>query len=225
MIDIIKYNPYRILNLPVTATDREINKIINKFEAYLSIGKNIVLDKNDLQFLGSVDRKIEHIKNAQRKLENEESKFYHSLFWFDFRDSVDEMGNEFLEKGDIANALKIWTKSTINNKLHVHNVSHYKNLSLLCFITIFISGEINHNNLHNAIKYSNLLFNSDLFWDKYTSNCISNIVINKKKDIIEKYFLKYLDELLERRNLFSNEILCEIFKASAISLTVTNSSF
>ncbi len=48
-MDLIYQNPFRVLGIPVTATDREIAKQINDLTIYAEMGKAIEYDSDKLR--------------------------------------------------------------------------------------------------------------------------------------------------------------------------------
>ena len=108
-MDIVLNNPFRVLGLPATATTRDITKRISDLETFAELGK-VKTFPNDLSVLGSIDRSLESIKDAARKIEQTEGRLFHSFFWFRQGDSVDELALESLAAGNTEEALDIWNK-------------------------------------------------------------------------------------------------------------------
>jgi hypothetical protein len=114
-MNLINNNPYRILGLPITSTEREITKQINTLATYAEMGKTISLE-SDYSFLDTMDRTPRTIEEAKKQIEQNENKFLYSLFWFWKNNSVDELALEVLKDGDINKAISIWEKSVFANK-------------------------------------------------------------------------------------------------------------
>ena len=55
-------------------------------------------------------RVLKKLKEAERRLENDESKLLYGLFWFLTCDSVDELALDCLSRGDIDKANLIWSQ-------------------------------------------------------------------------------------------------------------------
>jgi hypothetical protein len=108
-VDIVLNNPFRVLGLPATATTRDITKRISDLETFAELGK-VKTFPNDLSVFGSIDRSLESIKDAARKIEQPEGRLFHSFFWFRQGDSVDELALESLAAGNTEEALDIWNK-------------------------------------------------------------------------------------------------------------------
>lgn len=80
-MNLINNNPFRILDLPVTANEREITKQIHKLETYVAMGKTKSYD-SDYPFLSPINRTSQTIVDAKKQIEQNESRFLNSLFWF-----------------------------------------------------------------------------------------------------------------------------------------------
>ncbi|MEI7421473.1 MAG: hypothetical protein WCK18_05235 [Prolixibacteraceae bacterium] len=114
-MNLINSNPFRILGLPITASEREIAKQINLLETYAEMGKTKSFD-NDFPFLSSLKRTPQNIEEAKKQIEQSESKFLYSLFWFWNNNSVDELVLEVLKEGNTNKAIEIWEKSVFADK-------------------------------------------------------------------------------------------------------------
>ena len=110
----IENNPFRVLGLPITASVREIEKRATELETYVSMGKTKTYDL-DFRFK-PVHRTLENITAARKKLQLDEEKFRHSLFWFWNKNSVDELALELLREGNVDKAIAIWEKAVFSNK-------------------------------------------------------------------------------------------------------------
>jgi hypothetical protein len=118
-MNLINNNPYRILALPLTASEREIAKQINTLSTYAEMGKSKSFD-TDFQFLNPVFRTPYEIEEAKKQLEQSESKLLYSLFWFWKNNSVDELALEILKEGNTSKAIEIWEKSVFASKNKVY---------------------------------------------------------------------------------------------------------
>ena len=102
-------NPFRILGLPAGSTSREIAKRISDLEMYAELGK-IKSYPYDFEVFGDVDRSVESVRDAARKIESAEGRLLHSFFWFRMSDSVDELALDSLSKNRIDEAINLWSK-------------------------------------------------------------------------------------------------------------------
>ena len=96
-MDLIFQNPFRILGIPVTATDREIAKQIGSMELYADMGKTIEYD-SDHFFPIKPTRTTESIQETKQKIDQPNNKLFHALFWFweNSNNTIDEMAFEEL---------------------------------------------------------------------------------------------------------------------------------
>lgn len=112
-MDAILNNPFRILGLPTTASDKEITKRVSDLVIYAEMGKKVSYE-TDFSFLGEIDRSIESIKNASQKIEMAENRIFYSLLWFDFK-CFDKESIKFLKQGDFIAVLKVLNIEYENN--------------------------------------------------------------------------------------------------------------
>ncbi len=108
-MELVLNNPFRVLGLPATATTRDITKRISDLETFAELGKAKTYPY-DLTSLGALDRSLEAIKDAARKIEQAEGRLFHSFFWFRAGDSVDELALDSLSSGKVDEALELWGK-------------------------------------------------------------------------------------------------------------------
>lgn len=108
-------NPFRILGLPITASEREIAKQINTLATFAEMGKTKAFD-TDFPFLPFVERTPEAIEEAKKQIDQSESKLLYSLFWFWKNNSVDELAFEVLKEGNTDKAIGIWEKAALASK-------------------------------------------------------------------------------------------------------------
>ena len=118
-MNLINKNPFRVLDLPITASDRETAKQINSLLTYAEMGKAKSFD-SDFPFLTPIERTPNLIAEAQRQIEQSEGKLLYSLFWFLKNNIVDELALDILREGNIENAIRIWEKSAFNNKHKIY---------------------------------------------------------------------------------------------------------
>lgn len=114
-MNLINYNPYRILDLPITASEREIAKQINTLSTFAAIGKEKSYD-SDFPFLMPVARTTQTIDEAKKQIEQNENKFQYSLFWFWDNNIEDKLAITQLSKGNTYGAISFWERYLFNNK-------------------------------------------------------------------------------------------------------------
>lgn len=108
-MDLVLNNPFRVLGLPATASTRDVTKRISDLEMFAELGK-VKAYPHDFPSLGLLDRSLEAIKDAARKIEQAEGRLFHSFFWFRAGDSVDELALDSIAAGNIEEAAKLWDK-------------------------------------------------------------------------------------------------------------------
>ena len=119
-MEAIHNNPFRVLGLKTTASDREITKRISDLLLYAEMGKKVRYE-TDFEFLGEVDRSIDNIKEAAKRIENNDLKLFFSLMWFEIKDEVDESAFKFFEKNEYDNAKKLLEDDVFANSPIVYN--------------------------------------------------------------------------------------------------------
>lgn len=133
-MEFIHQNPFRILGLPVTATDREISKRVNDLSTFAEFGKSVSYD-SDLTFLSPVARTPEAIEKAAQRIELSDRKLHYANFWFWIENSVDQLAMELLGEGSVEKALELWARKSESEVVCARNISNHKNHALLSFMT------------------------------------------------------------------------------------------
>ena len=130
-MDLIHQNPFRILGLPVTATDREIAKSISDLSIFMEMGKAKEFDC-DYFFPVKPCRTSEALNAASQRVEQPKNKLFYALFWFweNSANTIDEMAFEELKNGNVDKAVRFWEKATANG-ITTKNSSNHKNLAVL----------------------------------------------------------------------------------------------
>jgi hypothetical protein len=108
-MDLVLRNPFRVLGLPVTASNREIAKRVSDLEMFAELGIYKTYP-NDFPDLGEIDRSMEAIKDAARRIELPEIRIFHSFFWFREGDTVDELAFECLTNFELLETDGVWSK-------------------------------------------------------------------------------------------------------------------
>ena len=108
-MELIINNPYRVLGADATISRKELVKRISDLEMFAELGKEKKYPL-DLSNIVAFNRTLESIKEAERRLENDESKLLYGFFWFLTCDSVDELALDCLSRGDLDKAYLIWSQ-------------------------------------------------------------------------------------------------------------------
>ncbi len=183
---LIHQNPFRILGLPVTATTREITKRISDLEMHLEIGKPVVYD-TDFPFLSPVERSSEMVRHASNQIENDEDRFFNSLFWFWNANTTDELALDVLKEGNIEGAIRLLEKQANNgdnlNKLY----SSAKNLSIL-YLALGSNGHsLDHEKFYTGLYWTGKTMSDDIL--KIFASYYSSNKFTYKRDRIENAFI------------------------------------
>lgn len=108
-MELVLRNPFRVLGLPVTASSREVAKRVSDLEIFAELGKKKKYP-GDLAEIGEIDRSLDSIKDAARRIELPEMRVFYSFFWFHSGDAVDELALECLENFELLEADNVWSK-------------------------------------------------------------------------------------------------------------------
>lgn len=142
-MDIIDKNPYRILGVYSTSSQKEVVANQGKMKAFLKVGRQVSfpLDLNDL--LPEVMRSEENVADATAKLSLPAEQLKYAQFWFCKCNQIDEIACSKLTNGNLDGAIEIWNKRI--------SVSSLQNL-LICSL---IKGKI-----EDAMRYAESLYQS-----------------------------------------------------------------
>ena len=195
MIEVVKNNPFRILGLQATVSDKEIAKRVAELEVYIKMGKRKKYE-SDFPFLGNFKRNSETLQEAVNKLNNPVERIFYSLFWFD---NIEEFEFEKLKEENIDEAITITKNSSDNRKVEsIIQFSGYKNLSILYLYKIYNDDE-NEDEYFKKYFYafskfitSNYLSNYLKLITKKINIIDSNSVIKKYLDVVDKIISDYL---------------------------------
>lgn len=221
-MDSVLNNPFRILGLPVTASERDIAKSVSDLSIFAEMGKSKSYD-NDFPFLPDVERTPGAIQEAANRIEQPDGKLFYALFWFWKNNRADDQGFALLKNGEIEKAADLWTKCTVGRNISVENYSTLKNLSVL-YLGRSADDSVPHSEKQafflKGITFSGNVFSNALF-DAYSRMIAgTNYPLDKEKiirafaDEAIRFAKGYQDkpqriaagELLENFRSFPNEI-------------------
>jgi hypothetical protein len=126
---LILENPYRVLGLPITASDREIAKRGDDLAMYIEMGMTKKFEHDYLFDINPIARTKESLQRAISQLELGSQKIFHSIFWFSNANSVDQLAFELVSEGELDKAEQFWLKQT-SIEVSPKNASNYRNLSI-----------------------------------------------------------------------------------------------
>lgn len=190
-MNLILNNPFRILDLPITASEKDIIKKVSDLIIFAEMGKSAT-DKTDFPFFPSFQRTPEIIREASRRIEQPQGRLFYSLFWFWKNSSADESGVALLEEGEIGAAAEQWMKRAKSGTMSAENYSAIKNLTILY---IGSAGRLSHDRgrtfLLKGIALAGKIFTADLF-ESYSRRVTGRDYPSDREGIV-RYFA---DEVL-----------------------------
>ena len=108
-------NPFRVLGVNVTSSEKEIVKSVSTLTTYLEMGKEKKLS-TDLPFLSPLNRTSESVTEARKLIEQPANKFQQSLFWYWINNTTDEIVMELLVENNIDKSVALFEKSIFHKK-------------------------------------------------------------------------------------------------------------
>lgn len=159
-MDLIHQNPFRILGLPINASEKDIAKRVSELEAYTSIGKRISFE-TDYPCLSDFERTTETIREAANRIETAESRLFYTFFWFWQYNSADELALDVLKDGNIDKSIKLLENQLKDDTLTPQSYSTVKNLICL-YIASSRSGSFNKEYLSKSILWAGRFFENEL---------------------------------------------------------------
>uniref|UniRef100_UPI00404BA06C CFI-box-CTERM domain-containing protein n=2 Tax=Gelidibacter sp. TaxID=2018083 RepID=UPI00404BA06C len=199
-MELIKNNPYRIIGILSNATAKELEKQRGKIKAYAKVGKEITTDF-DFDILPNIKRTEDSIERAISKIEQNQDRVNHALFWFLNASPFDNTAIEYLKNGDDEKALEIWDKVTFNKEVNSKNFSAFSNIG-----TFKILSQVK-DNLKAGIEAKIKLIESDYFENFVHSVADETFTIDKQKQIE-----RFVDDLLLHfKNRYSGSETLQLF--------------
>ena len=163
-MELVLRNPFRILGLPVTASSREIAKRISDLELFAELGKSKSYPF-DLSELGVIDRSLESIKDAARRIELPEMRLFHSLLWFRKGDAVDDLALECLSNFELNEADNLWGKQ-IDKSENLGKLSWRINRAVYC---LWMSDDLDTGTAHFEKALEDIGYITDELYEEAVS--------------------------------------------------------
>jgi hypothetical protein len=185
-MNIVSNNPFRILDLPITASERQIERQINSLAAFAAMGKAKPFD-TDFPFLPIVERSSDVIEEAKKQIERSEGKFLSSLFWFWRKNDADESALGALRNGDIGRGIQILEEYISNKNVTENNFSSVKNLSILYLCRASINQLFNEDYFNEGLRLAGKLFTSTEM-PKYSSLIAGDKYVYKPDEAFNYFF-------------------------------------
>lgn len=208
-------NPFRVLGICPTTSQREIANAKSEMLIYSEMGKTKKY-WHDSVLPGNVARTPEDIENAANQIEKPAAKLLHALFWFweNSTDSIDQMAFDLLKDGDSKRAREFWAKGTSKNATY-NAPSNFMNLVALDFGLIrYSQPEKKTNNLLNDVSLMGSFFSSPGFHDYCQAVLGDGSVVD-----IDQVILDYTQILINDLSGIINIADIKTFKSARKSLT------
>ena len=106
----VSQNPFRILGVTANASKKDIIANVNKFKAFLKVGKPVNGAFDTILGTSSVERTIETIESAEKAIELPIDQLRWSMFWFVNKTPIDKIALNHIQSGNIDKAIEIWSK-------------------------------------------------------------------------------------------------------------------
>ena len=181
----INQNPFCVLGISPTATEREIQKQVTKTTRFAEVGKKISFD-TDFTFLGELKRDKELISIAFSAIEQPINRLLHSLFWFWNANHIDAAAFENLSKDNTDKAIEIWEKVVKDGDVSTKNLSCLFNLK-----SLYVAQSLKDNSLDSKLFIKGILLagkflnHSEL--DSYTKQIVGEHVNVSSQELEIKY--------------------------------------
>lgn len=190
MIDLIQYNPYRILGVYSNSSKRDVVANKAKLKAFLKVKKPVSFPLDLPVFLPNIERNADAVEHADAEIMLSEGKLMHAQFWFIKFTPIDDIAFGHLLVGNVDTAIEIWKKKTTFSSLQNQ---------LVCALI--------NKNLSDAILYAEELYAnySEEFVKAVAGdnfNCSSEVLI---KNFVEKLISSKVISSLKFLNLVQNE--------------------
>jgi hypothetical protein len=181
-IDQIDENPFRLLDIPITASKRQIEKAFSNAKAFAKIGKPLV-PKSSFGLNPIPEITIENLEEAKSKIDQSESRLKASIFWFWEGSAIDKMAFEALENKDEPRAREIWEKVCMDRPVGKSNFSSARNLSLYELANSGNGDALLKTSLKKSLGLAGSFFSSEHF-----DSFLDSLPIERKKQKSESDF-------------------------------------
>jgi hypothetical protein len=181
----INQNPFRVLGIATTASEREIQKQVTKTTRFAEVGKQVSFD-TDFPFLGELKRDKESISTASSAIEQPINRLLHSLFWFWNANHIDAAAFDNLSKDNTDKATEIWEKVVKDGDVSLKNLSCLFNLK-----SLYVAQSLKDNSLDSKLFITGVLLagkflnHSEL--DSYTKQIVGDHVNVSSEELEIKY--------------------------------------
>ena len=181
----INQNPFCVLGISPTATEREIQKQVTKTTRYAEVGKQISFD-TDFSFTEGLKRDKESISIASSAIEQPLNRLLHSLFWFWNANHIDAAAFDNLSKDHTDKATEIWEKVVKDGDVSTKNLSCLFNLK-----SLYVAQSLKDNSLDSKLFIKGILLAGKFFnhseLDSYTKQVVGEHVNVSSQELEIKY--------------------------------------
>lgn len=181
----INQNPFCVLGISPTATEREIQKQVTKTIRYAEVGKQISFD-TDFSFTEGLKRDKESISIASSAIEQPLNRLLHSLFWFWNANHIDAAAFDNLSKDHTDKATEIWEKVVKDGDVSTKNLSCLFNLK-----SLYVTQSLKDNSLDSKLFIKGILLAGKFFnhseLDYYTKQVVGEHVNVSSQELEIKY--------------------------------------
>ena len=219
-MDIIQNNPFRILGLPVTASDREIAKRVNDLSTFCEFGKQKHYD-DDFLFISDFERTTESVERAASQIELPEQKLLYSNFWFWRGNSIDDLVFEVLKDGNVDKALELWRHPIERNDISFKRLSNYKNYALLNLIISLQNEAIDVDKFRQSVSHFVSVFSDTSyleFINAITGKTHTASATQTQKTFIDQVYKNIFQQTDSNERISSREFL-NCFNSANIEVT------
>lgn len=144
-------NPYRVLGLPIDASDRQIMKAVKTARIVVSAGHNASFEA-DVNLNVAPDRGEESIVSAGAKIEQQADRLHYALFWFWNRTDSDRYVLESMGSGAAAEGIKVW-EQILSSPHSAEFLSAKKNISLYYLDYGLLGQSVNPEYISAGLKH------------------------------------------------------------------------
>lgn len=121
MLDIIRFNPYRVLGVYANATKKDIVANETKIKAFVKVGKHVTFPLDLSSYITAIHRTEQQVSDAEAQLTLPKERLKYGMFWFLKETPIDNIAFNHLFAGNINQAIEIWSKrdsvSSLQNRI------------------------------------------------------------------------------------------------------------
>lgn len=205
----INENPFRLLDVPVTATKKEIEKSLTLAKAFAKAGKPLSPNSDyGLPFSPRVT--MELLEQAKSDIDQPERRIRSSIFWFWEGSAIDKMAFDAIEKRNENRANEIWDKVCKEKSISKSNFSSARNLSLYRLANAGNSGCLSEQSLKDSLSLAGRFFSSE-----YLDTFLDSLPVERKNNLDSHHYAKdfadhvvtSLSEFLDKSNITLNKFI------------------